>query len=298
MERIPPMRSLLVALLCLLAPGLIAQDSESLLIGPGDLLHVHVFDAPEFEERARVNDKGSVSLVFLGDVSVNGLVPSEASRRVQDALVSHGLLLHPQVTITVDEYATAKVSVAGEVRSPGAFAIMTPRSIFDVLSLAGGLTETAAREIRIKHRESGQEQAYFVSNDPGNALDHSLLIRPGDEIFVPRAGIVYAIGDFGRPGAYVMSNNRAEISVLELVARAGGVPPSAVPSHARLIRRDKSGGYVESPLPLSAMEKGKDADMQLKPDDIVYVPFSYLRNFAMNAASIAASIGSAAVYRY
>ena len=292
------MRKLIVALLCLFPSAIFAQNSESLLIGPGDLLHIHVFDAPEFEQHARVNDEGFVSLVFLGGTKVDGLVPSAASLRIQEALVAHGLLRHPQVTVTVDEYATAKISIVGEVRAPGAYAIMTPRSIFDVLSLAGGLTEMAAREIRIKHRESGREQQYFVSNDPAIALDHSLLVRPGDEIFVPRAGIVYAIGDFSRPGAYVMSNNSAKISALELVARAGGIPPSAVPAHARLIRRDKSGSYVESSLPLSAMEKGREADMQLQPDDIVYVPFSYLRNFAMNAAAIAASVASAAVYRY
>lgn len=292
------MRRLIVILLCALATGLAAQDKESLLIGPGDLLHVQVFDAPEFEEHSRVNDEGLVSLVFLGSVRVDGLTPAEASRRVEESLVAHGLLLHPQVTITVDDYATAKVSVAGEVRAPGAFAIMTPRSVFDVLSLAGGLTEMSAREIRIKRHDSGEEIPYFVSNEPGDAFGHSLLIRPGDQIFVPRAGMVYAIGDFGRPGAYVMSNNSAKISALELVARAGGIPPSAVPSRARLIRRDKSGGYVESSLPLSAMQRGKEADMQLQPDDIVYVPFSYLRNFALNATSIAASVGSAAVYRY
>lgn len=292
------MRSLIFALLCILPAGLRAQIPESLLIGSGDLLHIQVFDAPEFEQHARVNDKGSVSLVFLGEVSVVGLDPADASIRIRDALISHGLLLRPQVTVVVEEYVTTKVSVVGEVRAPGAYAIMTPRSVLDVLSMAGGLTDSAAREILVKRRKNDEQEAFFVSNEPTRALNQVLMVFPGDEIFVPRAGIVYAIGDFAHPGGYVMANNSAKLSVLELVARAGGIPPSAVPSHARLIHKDKSGGYIEVSLPLGEIEKGKQPDQQLQPDDIVFIPFSYLRNFAMNASNIAASVGSAAVYRY
>jgi polysaccharide export outer membrane protein len=116
-------------------------------------------------------------------------------------------------------------------------------------------------------------------------------------IFVPRAGIIWAMGDVARPGGYMISNNEGTISVLELVARAGGTPPSAVPSHAKLIRKSGS-GYIEMPLQLSAMQKGKRADMQLQPDDIVYVPFSYMRNLAESSSGIVSSLGSAAVYKF
>jgi polysaccharide export outer membrane protein len=94
-----------------------------------------------------------------------------------------------------------------------------------------------------------------------------------------------------------MTNNEAAISVLELVARAGGTNHSAVPSHAKLIRKTDS-GYLEMPLPLSAMQKGKRADLPLLAGDIVYVPFSYLRNFGLQSAGLAAAAASAAVYRF
>jgi polysaccharide export outer membrane protein len=122
-------------------------------------------------------------------------------------------------------------------------------------------------------------------------------VYPGDTIIVPKAGIVYALGDVGRPGGYTMTNNEAAISVLELVARAGGTNHSAVPSHAKLIRKTDS-GYLEMPLPLSAMQKGKRADLPLLAGDIVYVPFSYLRNFGLQSAGLAAAAASAAVYRF
>jgi polysaccharide export outer membrane protein len=64
-----------------------------------------------------------------------------------------------------------------------------------------------------------------------------------------------------------------------------------------LIRKSGS-GYIEMPLQLSAMQKGKRADMQLQPDDIVYVPFSYMRNLAESSSGIVSSLGSAAVYKF
>jgi polysaccharide export outer membrane protein len=292
------MRNFVLLLLWLVSVRTFGQNGESLLIGPGDLIHVQVFDAPEFEQHARVNDRGVISLNFLGEIPVAGLTPSAASLSIQNALMVHGLLLHPQVTMIVDEYVAAKVSVSGEVHAPGMYSIMAPRSVLDVLSMAGGLTEIAARQILINHRRTGEQEPYFVSNDAGRELNQPLTVSPGDAIIVPRAGVVYAIGDFGHPGGYVMSNNSSNISLLELVARAGGIPPSGVPAHARLLRKQKNEGYIETSVPLNAIENGKRADIQLQADDIVYIPFSYLRNFAMNSSTIAASVGSAALYHF
>jgi polysaccharide export outer membrane protein len=274
-----------------------AQTAESLLIGPGDMVHVQVFDTPELEEHARVTDAGELPLILGGNVKVAALTPEGAARAIEKVLLNGHYLLHPQVLVTVDEFVTQKVSVMGEVKAPGAYPINTPRSVLDVLTMAGGLTDLADRKIVIERHGTGEKVAYYFSNEPGVAIDTSVRVDPGDEVVVPRAGIVYVLGDVARPGGYTMTNNEARISVLELVARAGGTNHSAVPSHAKLIRKS-GGGYVETPLPLSAMQKGKRADMQLQPADIVYVPFSYMRNFTLQASGIAASVGSAAVYKF
>jgi len=281
----------------LFVPALLAQTKESLLIGPGDLLHVQVFDTPELEQHARVTDAGDLPLMIGRPVKVSGLTPAEAGHVIGTALVDGHFLLKPQVLVTVEEYATQKVSVLGEVHTPGAYAIGTPRSILDVLTLAGGLTEIADRRILIQRRDSSQTLAYFVSNKPGTALETAVSVNPGDTVLVPKAGIVYVLGDVRQPGGYTMTNNDAQLSVLQLVARAGGTNNTAVPSHARLIRKSAD-TYTEVPVQLSSMQKGASPDLPLQAGDIVYVPFSYLRNFAANASGIAATIGSAAVYRF
>jgi polysaccharide biosynthesis/export protein len=274
------------------------QAQESLLIGSGDMLHVQVLDTPDLEETARVNDAGELPLILGGNVKVAAMTPDQAARAIEMVLLNGHYLLHPRVLVTITDYATQKVSVIGQVRIPGAYAIGTPRSVLDVLTLAGGLTDMADRKILIERHGTHEKVPYFVSNQPGVAIDTSITVAPGDAIFVPKAGIVYVLGDVGRPGGYTMTNNEAEISVLELVARAGGTNHTAVPSHAKLIRKADI-GYVQMPLPLSAMQKGNRADLPLQPGDIVYVPFSYLRNFAVqSSAGLAAAAATAAVYNF
>jgi polysaccharide export outer membrane protein len=291
------MRKAILAIL-LFAAWAGAQQPESLLIGPGDLLHVQVFDTPELEQKgARVTDAGELPLLLGGNVKVDHLTPAEAARSIEKALVDGHFLLRPQVTVTVEEYATQKVSVLGEVKTPGAYAINTPRSVLDVLVLAGGLTEVADRKILIERHGSGEKVPYFVSNKAGVAMDTAVKVNPGDTVYVAKAGLVYVLGDVGRPGGYTMTNNEAQLTVLELLARAGGTNHSAVPSHARLIHRTAQ-GYQDEALSLSDMQKGKKPDRPLTADDIVYVPFSYGRNAAMNVAGMASSVASAAIYQF
>jgi polysaccharide export outer membrane protein len=95
-----------------------------------------------------------------------------------------------------------------------------------------------------------------------------------------------------------MVSNDSKLSVVQAISLAGGTPPNAVPSHTRLIRKQPDGSHVEIPLQLSAMQKGKAPDMELQADDIVYVPFSYVRNMAVGAGSLVGATSSAAIYRF
>ena len=93
-----------------------------------------------------------------------------------------------------------------------------------------------------------------------------------------------------------MNNNNSQLTVLQAVAAAGGTNHSAVPSHSRLISRGGVAGYKDQQLQLSAMQKGKQPDISLQAGDIVYVPFSYLRNLAVQASGVVAAATSATIY--
>jgi polysaccharide export outer membrane protein len=289
------LKVLIPALLLILTFPAWAQTTESILIGPGDMLHVQVFDTPELEQHARVTDDGNVPLIFLGSVHVAGLTPESAALTIGTQLQQKEYLKHPQVTVSIESFATQGVLVSGQVTHPGSYQIDTSRPVLDVISMAGGLTEVADRKVTIERHGTGERVQYFVSNNPEEAFDHSVLVHPGDKVMVPKAGVVYALGDFARPGGYVMSNNKGQLTALQMLALAGGTPSSAVPSNTHLIRRTAD-GYTETKIQLSDMQKGKIPDILLQPDDILYVPFSYLKNIATNASAIIAAGAAAAVY--
>jgi polysaccharide export outer membrane protein len=284
-----------VAMACCLSTTVLAQH-ESLLIGPGDVVNVQVFDTPDLSESARVTDSGELPLILGGNIRLASLTPAEAARSIETALIQAHVMYSPRVLVTVTQYATQNVTIFGQVARPGAYPIDTPRSVVDVLTLAGGLTDLADRHLTIERHRSQKQIAYFVSNGAADLPDQSVLVYPGDKVLVPKAGMIYVLGDVGRPGGYPMTNNESALTALQAVALAGGTSTSAVASRAKLIRLAPGGSYSTAPLPLSAMQKGKKPDLQLQAGDIIYVPFSYLRNAALGIGNIAAATAGAAIY--
>ena len=271
--------------------------TETLLIGPGDVLHIQVLDTPELEQHPRVTDAGVIPLIGVGSAKVAGLTPQEAAAEVRQLLISSHYMNHPDVTVTIESYTSQTVSVLGQVTNPGTYSIATPRSVMSVISLAGGLTNSANYTITIQHHGgTGKPTKYTLSNDPDVAIANDVKVMPGDTVIVPRAGIAYVLGDVGRPGGFVMQNTHSQLTIMQAVALAGGTLSSAVPSHAKLIRRSPDSGYQQIPVNFSAIQKGKAPDLQLNADDVVYIPYSYLRNMATSASGIVSSVSSASIY--
>ena len=136
-------RSVLFLFCC---AGCCLAQTESLTIGPGDMLHLKVLEAPELEQSSRVSDAGMLTLILGGKVQVAGLTPPEAALAIQRALVTGRYILNPHVSVLTEQTATQNVTILGQVRSPGSYPIGTPRPILDVLALAGGLTDLANQQ--------------------------------------------------------------------------------------------------------------------------------------------------------
>jgi polysaccharide export outer membrane protein len=180
------------------------------------------------------------------------------------------------------------------VNKPGAVALTTPRSLLDVLSLSGGLTEIADRHITIQRHGKNESTTVFLPNDATASLHANVMVYPGDTILVPKAGVIYVLGDVARPGGYVMQDD-AKLTVLEAMAMASGVNRTAKEDATRLIRK-VNGKYQEQQVSLQEIEKGKKPDMQLEADDVLYVPFSMAKNVVLGASGIVSSTSSAAIY--
>jgi polysaccharide biosynthesis/export protein len=287
---------LLLLLLFLSATTHLTAQNESLLIGRGDLLHLQVYDTPEMEQHARVTDSGSIPFSFLGAVSVSGLTPAQAAEQIEHRLMAAGIMLHPQVTVRVEAYATQNASVMGQVQKPGSYEIDTGRKVVEVLAMAGGLLDIADRHITIQRFGAAQQKVeYYYSNSALTALSEDPMVYPGDTVIVPKAAVVYVLGDVSKPGGYPISTNNSTMTVLQAIALAGYANHTAAVGKSKLVR-ETAAGVVEIDLEVNAMEKGKKPDVALLADDVVYVPFSFMRNIGINGQGILASAASAAIY--
>jgi polysaccharide export outer membrane protein len=286
----------LVILVCALACFCRAQDqAERVRIGPGDLLQLSVFDVPELTQAIRVSDTGDATLLLLGSLHLAGSTAAEAQTLIEDRLRQDNFLLDPHVSLVICEYRTQGVSVLGEVRKPGVYQVLGTRNLLDIISEAGGTTPFAAQQATVKRRASQEKLTASLSNDPAELLARGVELQPGDTVIVPKAGIVYVLGDVGRPGGYLMQNN-GRISLLQAVAMAQGVNRTASRKHTRIIRKTASGAE-ETIFDLKQVLEGRAADLQLRPEDIVYIPPSTPKAMLMRTPALVQSAASAAVYQ-
>jgi polysaccharide export outer membrane protein len=250
-----------------------AQQTPEVLIGAGDLLEVSVLGAPDSIKQIRVGSSGEISLPLIGSVKVAGLSIIQAERTVAKRLVDGGFFSDPQVSIFEKEYATQGISVLGEVLKPGIYPLLGRHSVFDAISAAGGTTPRAGNTVSITHRETpNKPETMPLSYGPGDShAGNNAQIMPGDIIVVSKAGIVYVVGDVGKPGGFVMENST--MTVLQAIAMAQGANQNAALNSAKLIRR-ASNQPQEVPIPLKQILAAKAPDMNLQPNDIVFVPNS------------------------
>jgi polysaccharide export outer membrane protein len=132
------------------------------------------------------------------------------------------------------------------------------------------------------------------SGDPVN----NIILQAGDIVTVPHAGIVYVLGAVGRPGGFVLANDRAQMTTLKMLALAGGLNRTAKSNHAVIIRRDRQGQQHEQTVDLKKVEQRKAEDVRLEASDILYVPDSNAKKALYRAGELAVSVGTGlALYR-
>jgi polysaccharide export outer membrane protein len=127
----------------------------------------------------------------------------------------------------------------------------------------------------------------------------NVTVRPGDIVKVPRAGIVYVVGEVTKPGGFVLQNNE-NISVLQALALAQGTTHTSEISRARIIRTDPATGkQTEMPLDLGKILSGKKPDSLLQPKDIVFVPNSAAKSvFYRGSEAALQTAAGIAIYRW
>ena len=277
-------------------PTIIPKDFSELRIQPGDLLSVNVYDAPEFSNSYRVDAAGDLTIPLCGKVHVRGLTLPDAATRLEAALKDGQILNQPQVNVDVVQYAGQYVTVIGEVGSPGRVPLIAPTRLGEVLAEAGGVTSLAGTRIKIRHGadDAAPEDEVPYSRSQGNRETAAILVRPGDSVLVPRAGIVYVLGAVNRPGGYVMQED-GRLNVAEALALSGGTLLQADTGGLRVVRRNPDGTVLDFPLSYNRIAKGTQTPLQLQAQDIVYVPMSKAKAALSSTLGIIQAAASSAI---
>lgn len=289
--------------------------STEYTLGPGDQVVVRVLDLEEFTDRSvRIDPNGFVDLPMVGRIQASGLTIDQFKDALSSKLSRY--ISAPQVTLNLSENQNQTVSVLGSVNSPGIHPLPGPRRLLDVLSLAGGSKPDAGSRVILTRqmkwgalpvtgsKVDGTGQFSTVSLSLDDLLtaatpSENIFIRPGDVVSIPKADIVYVVGDVKRAGGFPLSSHPT-ISILQALSLAEGLDHDASPNHARILRPSPGGDGKpkEIPVDISKILAGKSPDVPLFANDVLFIPNSAVKSGSRRAAeAILQAATGIAVYR-
>lgn len=271
-------------------------------IGSGDLVGIDVFDVPELSRDARVNETGYISLPLLpSKIKASGLTPYQLQDKLAELLQTNGLVSTPQVTVMVKEQHSQPITVIGAVKTPMVIQALRRTTLLQALSQAGGIGDDAGSTVVITRSapESTTTSPTSSASDSSDLADDALpvpaqtftinlsdLLESGDSRFdiplvggdvvsVPRAGIIYVVGAVQHPGGFLLQNDLDHMTMLKMLALAGGTTSVAKTNKTVILRRNLSTGQRDQvPIDLGKIMHLKSQDIQLEANDILFVPDS------------------------
>ncbi len=298
------------------------QPAEALrstyVLGVDDQVAIRASDVEEMSGAPfRIGASGYINLPLVGRVQAAGLTVEQFESELVSRLKTY--IQEPQVSLNIVEFRSQPVSVIGEVNTPGIHQLQGRRTLIEMLAMAGGIRADAGNSINITRRlEWGRIPLPRATDDPSGQFsvaqvnlkavldatnpEQNILIRPYDVITIPRAEMVYVIGDVSRSGGFVL-NERESVTVLQALSLAGGLNRTAAPKNSKVLRATNGAATrTEIPIDLKAIFAGKAADTPLRPDDILFIPSSARKSAAFRTLEVALGMGAnigtgVAIYR-
>lgn len=275
------LRALVVgAALALSIPTASAQPESTYRVGPKDLLEIKVFEVPELNVDRRIDDNGSIELPLVGPVSLTNLTVEQVRDKLR-ALLEARYMRRASVSVVIKEFQNQPISVIGAVAKPGPLPSSGRWTLLQAISEVGGLTASAGKKLYVlRHADNGLNDQLEINTDELMIRSDprwNIAIYPNDVINVPPQVTVkvFVLGEVKNPGAIEFSSGD-QISLLAVIAKAGGLTDRASRGSIRIRRRGPDGKEVEFAVPYRRMLAGKEPDPILQPNDLVIVKESFL----------------------
>jgi polysaccharide export outer membrane protein len=251
--------------LCLLLVSLntsFISAAEDYLLGGGDTVHITVYEQPDLTTTARISqDDGTITFPLLGEVTVAGLSPEAAGSKLAKLLKDGGFIKHPQVALTVKEFASQKIPVMGQVNRPGEYPLKGESRVIDLISQAGGLKDDAADVITVvkKQGEKSVKHRIDLLRFYGGEMSENIEVSEGDFILVPKMDKFYIQGEINRPGMYRLER---DMTVMQAISVGGGINGRGSMSGMKVTRHKADG---------STQKIGVDLTDRLQPNDVLTI---------------------------
>ena len=240
-----------------------AQAASEYRLGPGDVVRITVYQAPDLSLETRIGEAGLISYPLLGSVRLGGLGVTQAERAIADGLRNGNFLKQPQVSLLVVQVRGSQVSVLGQVNRPGRFPVETAdMRLSDLLAMAGGIAQSGAETITVVGTRSGQPfrrelDLQAIVRSERRADD--VFMQNGDVVYVERAPMVYIYGEVQRPGAMRLERG---MTVMQALATGGGLTLRGTERGMRVHRKGSDGKT-------QVLQPGMDDPV--RDGDVVYV---------------------------
>jgi polysaccharide export outer membrane protein len=293
--------------------GQAAAQAPAYILDTNDQIVIHVLDATEIGDQPyRIDKSGNINVPLAGNLRAAGLSVEQLQVAIAERLKTY--LQEPAVTVTIKEFRSQPVSVLGAFKNPGIVQVHGRKTLFEVISEAGGLSNDAGSSIKITRRkESGPiplpgaaidetGQFYVAEIAVKSVMDatdpkQNIQVEVDDTISVPRAELVYVIGAVKHAGGFVLTE-RAHISVLEALSRAEGLGPVASAKNAKILRTEEGVSRKEIPVDVNKILTGKAADVPMQANDILFIPTSGTKSGTLRGIEAAIQLGTGlAIYR-
>jgi polysaccharide export outer membrane protein len=264
-------------------------------IGISDLVRISVSDSPELSQSFRVDRQGKLNLPLLrAPLQAEGLMPDALRDEIASALRAQHMLVNPIVDVSVVEYRSRDVTIAGAVKTPTTIQELGNLRVLGALSLAGGLLPEAGPEIIVEQANGASQRLSVRELFDGLHPELNIPIVAGAQIRVPEGERVFVVGDVKRPGAFPFVNMQ-DTTVLQLLALSGGL--DSFSRNKAYIYRAMPGTpqKQEIEVPLRRILNRKSADVRLAANDILYIPINGKLKASASVVNHVSGIGNTAV---
>jgi polysaccharide export outer membrane protein len=270
-------------------------------LGAGDQILIHIVDMDEISDKPiRIDPNGFIDLPLIGRMQTSGLTIEGFKQEL--TIRASKYVNTPQISVSMTDNQSRPVSIIGEVNSPGVHQLQGPKRLIEVISLAGGARPDAGPKVIVTRQmkwgsiplpdaktdlTNGFSRATVSLDELLNSTNPSenIIIEPNDVISIPRADVIYVVGNVKKAGGFQLSSH-GTFSIVQAVSLAEGMSQDAAGGSAKIIRPAPGGDGKPKEIPVNVYKvfAGKDPDVPMYANDVLFIPNSVAKSSMRRSA--------------